>query len=209
MNLKSIITDELQNKMNIGPDGKMTLTPEMMDAFGIPRENYYDGMNNYDPAETSPVVSLSDIPKRPINSQEYNDLPLSSKGGIFQLFDIGYFFCLIVISFMGMYVITLDEFKENMPNSLIFIIVLGVILIGITIGNLVKGITSRSKISVGNVVFCNAKKIGNRRPKYYLTIHFPESNQIVRDVKCYYKTFKKVKIGSKIYVYKNRAYAPE
>lgn len=206
--MNSMLRSSIGGKMNIGPDGRMELTPEMIEALGISKEQLQNGELEFDRDNAYESAPLSGIPRRPITEDEYDAMPASSKKGIHQLFTTGYLFTLIVSSMMIFFIGTNETLRTNnlmMTYGLcVFIVVLCLV---ITISTCAKGLSKNSEIAAGEVLLCDVKKRSGGAFHYYLTVSLPESRQCVQRVQCYRSTYKKVKVGSKVYLGRTRAFA--
>lgn len=175
-------------KLNIGPDGKMQLTPQML-------------------AATSANARLSEVSKRPISAEEYDALPAYEKKGIHQLLSVSYFFFVAVLAVLTYFVLTNSGLEEQ---PFYWKIVIGGIALGIaaivTFGYINVGMSKKSEIAVGNVVFCSAERTGNKTSHYYVSVLFPETQQYVERIRCRYRTFHAISMGSTVYADKNHAY---
>lgn len=73
-----------------------------------------------------------------------------------------------------------------------------------------KGISSTSKIAVGQVMFMAYRSSNSTRNlKYRISVAFPDKHQYVQKVRCDYETYNKVKMCSKVYICKGRVYTAE
>lgn len=208
--MNSMLRSTVAGKMNIGPDGKMELTPEMMETLGISKESLQNGDLEINPDKAYETIKLSDVPKRPITDEEYAAMPGCCKKGLHQLLSIGYVFALIVTAMMIFFIYTNEELRANnlamTYGACVFIILLDVF---ITIKSITKGLSRNSSIAVGNVVFCDVHKRSGGKFHYYLTVSLPESKQCVQRVSCSRSTYNKVKVGSKVYLNNKHAYAAQ
>lgn len=198
-----------KNKLNIGKNGKMELTPEMMKAFGISEESLRNGEFATDSDKAYEEVSLSQIPRRTITSEEYSAMPLVCKKGAHRLLSAGYIFTVIACAAMVVFIYTNEAMRANnllMTYGACVCLLLLVIIVTVT--TCIKGLSRRSEIAVGEVILCDATKHSGGKIHYYVTVSLPESGQRVR-VECYRSSFVKLVVGSKVYVGKHRAFATE
>lgn len=204
----SQISRNLQDKMSIGPDGKMELTPEMMQALGISQEALMNGELKQESGAGYEEVKLSKLHTRPIATSEYEALPNFCKKGIQQLLNIGYFFVLIVMIVMTVLIVRIPDIKEKGTGVTLAICgAMFLLLAIITIGMLMQGIGRNSEITVGEVLSCYASKTSNKQIKYYVQVVFPERKEMVEKVRCQRSTFHRLKVGDPVYICKKRAYA--
>lgn len=208
--IKSVVANELKNKMNIGPDGKMELTPQMMAAYGISLENAPKAVDEYGIEMDYKVVDIKSISKRNITSMEYDALPKYSRGGIPQICNLGTIFVIVVLGIMAFEILTNPGFDDSGLMMKVIVIAVLVLVLVVALGNeLRRGISRNSEISSGKVVFCNTRRTGSSRTRFYLTIELDNTHEIVKEVRCYNTTFRRVGIGSKVYICKGYAYAAE
>ena len=204
---KSFLEENLEN-LGIGPTGKMEITPEMAEAWGIsPDEIKYGEFVAGKPQINYDEVRLSSIERRPITAEEYEALPAYSKCGVKNLLDLGYFFLVVVLAALTVLVVINPGLEEyGLTGKLIVCGIALIILIPSTFFTIRKGLSRKSKIAVGTVLFKSANKRSGGSFHYYLTVAFSEG-RYVKKVECYRSSFRKIANGSKVYIRGSRAYA--
>lgn len=200
-----------ENFENLGIDstGKMEITPDMAEALGISKEDLmYGEFTPGKPQISYQEVKLSSIERRPITAEEYEDLPRFCKRGVKNLLDLGYFFLVVVLAAFTMFAVINPGLEEyGLTGKLIVCGIALLILVPYTVFTIRKGISKKSKIAVGTVLFKSANKRSGGSFHYYLTVAFPEKGQYVKKVRCYRNSFRKAAKDSEVYICGSCAYA--
>jgi len=198
------------DKLNIGPDGKMEATPEMLEMLGISMEDIESGESDGKPKLQYEEVSISEIDTRTITDEEYDVLPSTSKSGLSILLRPKLFFIVAVMA-----VIVYFVFKFTTPEvGYIPYIVLGAMVIFVTLGVIIttkRGVSANSEVASGTVMFMNTYRSANDSSdmRYHITVAFPDQKKFVKNLKCDFYTYSRVKMNSKVYVVNGRVYAAE
>lgn len=202
-----LVKGSRDGKLNIGPDGKLQLTPQMLETLGITEEDLANGTLPKN-LGTSANAKLSEVRKRPISTEEYDALPSFEKKGVHQLFSVAYLFFVVALAALTYFVLT-NEGLEEQPFYWKFVIGgFALVLFAIVTARWVNvGLSKKSKIAVGTVVFCSANRTGNQTSHYYVSVSFPETQQYVERIRCRYRTFHEISMGSLVYTDKHYAYS--
>mgnify|MGYP003290767234 CR=1 FL=1 len=193
-------------KVSIGPDGKMQMAPELLETLGITEEDLANGTINKNVGPTA-NARLSEIRRRPISKEEYDALPTFEKKGVHQLVSVAYLFSVVVLAVLTYFVLTNEGLAEQ---PFFWKPVIGGIAFAIfallTIKQANIGLSKKSQIAVGSVVFCSAGRYGGKKMHYYVSVSFEETQQYVERISCSFRTFHKISMGSMVYVDKKLAY---
>lgn len=205
--LNSIIPEEYREKMNIDEDGKMHLTPSMAEALGLVVDEEGGEVVK---GEGFEKAKLSSLEKRTITEEEYNILPRASRRGAHHLFNLGYFFTVVVlIAMCALIYINPGLTEYGVKGKALTVAAFLLLIVIITACTMRKGMPREAEIVAGKVIFMKATRNNRKHLHYLLTVAIPEKKKIVEQVECSRETYGLVGADSKVFIYKGNAYAAQ
>lgn len=157
-----------------------------------------------------PEAGIASINRRPITSEEYMQLPRSSKKGLHNILDLGHLFLIVCLGLFCFIIWTKPELtnysdliRYGLCAAFVAIIVISTI-VGIN-----KGLSRSSKVAAGKVISCDVRKTSSHPAHYYVSVAFPEQRLRVERISCSYNTFHRTAIGKQVLTDGKKAYAAE
>lgn len=210
--LGGMMPDDMKNKYNIGADGRMQISPEMLAALGLEGAEL-NGDATYSAKELDlEQVGLKSLSYRPITSIEYENLPSESKTGTGHLVRPGFIFMAIALAMIGYTTIEITGVSKAAGIGPYLVLALCVVILLVTAFVRVnKGIKEDSVVFPGKVLFIKTRRNNGDRKRihYFVSVAFYDEKKYVKDVPCDYYTVKRIKIDSKVFICNNRVFAAE